>query len=98
MTTLCLNIRVRPETRRKLDAICRLRRWTMAETVDAVADDYVMRHGIAYSGGPPAPAADQEDEASPSVRGEPPSSAGLDAREPAGMDGRAKLPGKGSTV
>ncbi len=41
-----LKIGVRPETRAKFDAIARDRRWTLAETADALADEFMKSHNI----------------------------------------------------
>jgi hypothetical protein len=40
-------MRLKPQTRPKVEAVARLKRWTLAETADAVFDDYLSRHGIA---------------------------------------------------
>lgn len=37
---------VRQATRAKLDAIAAAKRWTLTECVDALADDFMPRHGI----------------------------------------------------
>jgi hypothetical protein len=41
-------IRVRPETRAKLDAICEHgeRRWTLAEAIAVLADEHIKRHKV----------------------------------------------------
>ena len=39
-------VKVRPETKAKLNAITADRRWTFAECVDALADEFIERHGI----------------------------------------------------
>lgn len=38
-------IGVRPETKRKVGRIRKARRWSWVETMDAIADDYIARHG-----------------------------------------------------
>ena len=43
-------MRLKPQTRPKVEAVARLKRWTLAETADAVFDDYLARHGIAVGG------------------------------------------------
>lgn len=37
---------VRPETREKVEAVAKDKRWTLAEAVDAVFDDYLERNRI----------------------------------------------------
>jgi len=41
-----LKIGVRPGTRAKFDAIAVSKRWTLTETADALADEYIQQHGI----------------------------------------------------
>ena len=59
-------MRLKPQTRPKVEAIAKARRWTLAETADAVFDDYLSRHGIevgtelAAVGAGPASEAEQE--------------------------------------
>lgn len=40
-------IRIRPTTREKLNRISLARRWTLAETVDVLADEYLRRNRVA---------------------------------------------------
>jgi len=42
-------IRVRPATREKFERISRLNRWSLVETADALADDFLSRHSPAAS-------------------------------------------------
>lgn len=42
-----LLIRLRPETRAKFGSIAASKRWTLAETADALADEFLEKHGIA---------------------------------------------------
>lgn len=39
-------IKVRPTTRTKIDLISKIRRWTLAETIDALADEYIENHSL----------------------------------------------------
>ena len=65
------SVRVRPNTRRKLGAICRACRWTLTAAIDAVTDEFVARHGILLTEGnePAAPAASNGSSAQPMVLG-----------------------------
>lgn len=40
------SLNLRPETTRKWDYIRKQRRWTLTETADALADEYLERDGI----------------------------------------------------
>lgn len=42
-----LKIGVWPNTRDKLDTIAAFKRWTLAVTVDALADEFLEKHDIA---------------------------------------------------
>lgn len=44
--TIDKRVRLRPETRRKWDAITRKQRWTDTEAADALADEFIEKHGI----------------------------------------------------
>lgn len=39
-------VRLRPESRRKWEAICRAKRWTLTEAGDALADAFIEAEGI----------------------------------------------------
>ncbi len=41
-----LVVRLRRETRAKFDAIAALRRWTLTETADALADEFIEKHNL----------------------------------------------------
>ena len=40
------DISLRPETRAKFERIAAVMRWTLAETADALADEFLARHRI----------------------------------------------------
>ena len=44
-----LLIRLRPKTRAKFDCIAKSRRWTLSETADAIADEFMVKHDITGS-------------------------------------------------
>jgi len=55
MTQANTVVRVRPETRAKLDQIRQLGRWTLTETVDAIADAFLRDfHGPTPETGEPS--------------------------------------------
>ena len=39
-------IRLRPETRTKFSSIAKFKRWTLTETADALADEFIKRHNV----------------------------------------------------
>lgn len=43
-------MRVRPETRAKIQAIAERQRWTLVETIDAIADEFMAAHKIELGG------------------------------------------------
>ena len=45
-TTQDARVRLRPETQPKWRAIAEARRWTLSETADALADEFIDRHQI----------------------------------------------------
>ncbi len=62
---------LRPDTRPKWAAITRNRRWTLTEAADALADEFIERHGITVSQPPAAPAAGNGSVGTPAVHGAP---------------------------
>jgi hypothetical protein len=52
-----LMLRMRPETREKLDAIRAVKRWTIIEAIDAVCDYFIEKNQIELPGEPTAKSA-----------------------------------------
>lgn len=47
-----LLVRLRPATRAKFGAIAASKRWTLAETADALADEFMEKHGLTVPNNP----------------------------------------------
>jgi len=68
-----IRVRLRPETRRKWDRIAGCQRWTYTETADALADEFLARHGFEPEGASVAASngdSTQSESASPTLPGE----------------------------
>ncbi len=48
MNEMCLQVRVRAETRRKLDAVKLYAGWTFTEAVDRLVTDYIRRERVPF--------------------------------------------------